>query len=431
MTYKDTELVKITEADVMKATPNTTGPAFRNVYKLMGPSYAGEYMPPRSDANSNEGLYVLSYPGVAFTFPLQNSAYSPDLDFVALLSSTAASPSTCMAIFDGTSWPEARQDFMVKSCSFPRSLALSCRGREFRPDEIELATIQSDRKVNLERRVSPPFQIVLNRTRPQDLVAELGPPDAIYRKYDRRLSIHKTHPKDKDRSRRFSSNSRDHGDQFDNDQSSAHTTTDDSDNDDQSDIGGDTIEDASAECFYNYFHHGFDVFISYPAAPSSTLFPIEANDTWLTDGRKSNELVATKMLFHGNIPGSFPFNRYRRSRWIIETQNLGVDDELNSETGFGRISEALLEVWQNRCPEAAGKDQNKNPMVLNRDWNNSPGSSCEMLGEWEDSADISQKNSTIDETGTGPGFGNTKLYGFPGLLFEVLKNDAVSCLTVY
>jgi hypothetical protein len=27
--------------------------------------------------------------------------------------------------------------------------------------------------------------------------------------------------------------------------------------------------------------------------------------------------------------------------------------------------------------------------------------------------------------------GNTELFGFPGLLLEVLKNDAVSCLTVY
>jgi hypothetical protein len=70
-------------------------------------------------------------------------------------------------------------------------------------------------------------------------------------------------------------------------------------------------------------------------------------------------------------------------------------------------------------------------MVLNRDfWGDSPGSSCELLGSWEDSTNAQKKGMESNAKG-GPGAGNTKLYGFPGLLFEVLKNDVVSCLTVY
>lgn len=84
-------------------------------------------------------------------------------------------------------------------------------------------------------------------------------------------------------------------------------------------------------------------------------------------------------------------------------------------------------------------------MVLNRGWGDSPGSSIELLGGWED-ADL--QNSVLlkggDQDGVGDrdegqnadrdrkmGLGNTELYGWPGLLFEVLKNDVVDCVTVF
>lgn len=66
-------------------------------------------------------------------------------------------------------------------------------------------------------------------------------------------------------------------------------------------------------------------------------------------------------------------------------------------------------------------------MVLNRGWGDSPGSSCELLGGWEESAEGAVRNAAEG----GGGLGNTELFGFPGLVFEVLKNEAVSCLTVF
>jgi len=66
-------------------------------------------------------------------------------------------------------------------------------------------------------------------------------------------------------------------------------------------------------------------------------------------------------------------------------------------------------------------------MVLNRGWGDSPESSVELLGGWEEG---------VGEKGGGhgdgvQGLGNTELFGFRGMLFEVLKNDTVSCLTIY
>jgi hypothetical protein len=73
-------------------------------------------------------------------------------------------------------------------------------------------------------------------------------------------------------------------------------------------------------------------------------------------------------------------------------------------------------------------------MALNRGWGDSPGSSIELLGGWDESQG---KRSRFANPGSGmvvdgaADVGNVELFGFPGMVFEVLKNGAVSSLTVY
>src|SRR5271156_910914 len=129
LSYKNTDLVRRsrTSSDT-SPEPHVQpgGPLFRHVYnRLFGPTYPGEYIPPDVNSNSDSGTYVLSYPGVAFSFPLKKTAWANQQDFVNLLSSSAASPATAMAIFGGQSWSEARVNLFTKEPSFPRSIALS------------------------------------------------------------------------------------------------------------------------------------------------------------------------------------------------------------------------------------------------------------------------------------------------------------------
>lgn len=182
--------------DVLKSAKPTEqpgsqqGPTFRHVYnRLFGPSYPGEYVPPTD--NSPYGTYVLSYPGIAFSFPLQHSAWSDQCDFVALLSSSAALPATSMAIFQGPSWPEIRAKLFTQQPQYPRSSALVGKNRETLADEIEEFRIFGAGKLEVVRRSNPPLSIKLAETTPQDLIADFGPPDAVYRKNDRRISIHR------------------------------------------------------------------------------------------------------------------------------------------------------------------------------------------------------------------------------------------------
>jgi len=128
---------------------------------------------------------------------------------------------------------------------------------------------------------------------------------------------------------------------------------------------------------------------------------------------------------HGNVPGSYPFNRHRRSRWRIQLDNSG--DNLSSETSYNEISERLRDLWKGSFANSVEERALQRPMVLNRGWGDSPDSSVEFLGGWEEST----AKGTRTGDGHDAGLGNTELFGFPGLLFEVLKNGAVSCLTIY
>ncbi|EXJ64987.1 isoleucyl-tRNA synthetase [Cladophialophora yegresii CBS 114405] len=422
--YKNTALVRRAKSsdDVNQDEVSPSGPTFRHVYsRLFGPTYAGEYTAP--EAGVSEGTYVLSYPGLAFTFPVKHKAWSEKVDFVSILSSNATGPAKAMAIFSGSSWTEVRSNLYTKPPVYPRSPALIGKSVETVPDEIEEVRVLGGGRLELIRRSSPPLAITLSETTPQDLVADLGPPDAIYRKHDRRISIH---AKGKPTNRRQSSVSPGLDPQaLDTDQSSMHSYTEDSDFDPE--LDEDRTDPSSDECFYNYFNHGFDILISFPAArtprfPGSELGEISASS--------SAQLVATKILLHGNVPGSFPFNRHRRSRWVIRLDAESREPWLTSEMPFSEVSAALKDVWHDTYKDENEEKQMQRGMVLNRGWGESPESSIELLGDLEESP----TREKADEHGLGDAIGvmsNTELFGFPGMLFEVLKNDAVSCLTVF
>ncbi|KAH8690084.1 hypothetical protein BGW36DRAFT_329586 [Talaromyces proteolyticus] len=419
LVYKSQEVVK--NAKSQDQPSPSTGPGFRHVYnRLFGPSYPGEYIPPAND--SPYGTYVLSYPGVAFSFPLQDSAWSDNCDFVALLSSSAASPATSLAIFQGSSWSEVRNQLFTTPPQFPRSQALIGKGRDTAPDEVEEVRVLGAGKLELVRRSSPSFMVTFSETTAQDLIAELGPPDAIYRKNDRRISIHGASGAIR---RHLLSPSPGRGhDTPDTDHSSNNSPTDDSEDETRRATEIDPLS-LPAECFFNYFHHGFDAFISYPTT-SGPAFP-SSDITDLPPPASFSQLTVTKFIVHGNVPGSYPFNRHRRSRWqILLGPSAG---NLTSETHYDEISRRLKKVWKDSYSSSAEEAALQRGMVLNRGWGDSPESSVEFLGDWEESAGGKHRSSTGQDGARG--LGNTELFGFPGLLFEVLKNGAVSSMTIY
>lgn len=418
LTYKNMDLVRRPKPaeDGNTFTQSNSGPTFRHVYnRVFGPAYKGDYV--GAGAGNSTGTYVLSYPGLAFSFPVKHKSWSDQADFVSILSSSATSPATSLAIFSGSSWPEARSQLYQNPHVLPRNSALVGKNADSVPAEIEEVRLHGAGCLEFIRRNSPSATVVLNHTTPQDLVADFGPPDAVYRKHDSRFSIHAGSTSTR---RRPSASPA--PDAPDTDQSSVQSYTDDSDADSSADL---RTREPEAECFYNYFNHGFDALISYSTTHSPS-FPGTSEGP--PSNSSSSTLLVTKLIIHGNVPGSYCFNRHRRSRWkiIIPSRN----EPLNSEMSFASISKSLRDVWHETYESAEDEQKMQRGMVLNRGWDESPDSSMELLGGFEETADSSKRTDGGTRTSVS-GLNNTELFGFPGMLFEVLKNDAVSCLTVY
>ncbi|KAH8586768.1 hypothetical protein B0O99DRAFT_585431 [Bisporella sp. PMI_857] len=428
--YKDREVFRPATSPASSGpTESLSGPSFKHIYKnLIGPTFPGEYIGPDHEDETGLGLYILSYPGVAFSFPMQSTSWQPGKDMVSLLSSSTSPPAASMAIFSGDSWSDARETLYTHSLEPLRSLPQYAKSREPVPDEVNVVRIHGEGRLELVRPLSSNFWIQLGQTSPQELVAELGPPDAIYRKSDQRMAIHNnrvgsgTHVRSDVNDLRLD-------DSTDTDQSSAHTATDDSEDDNED---GEVAGSVTGECFYNYFYHGFDILISTPIAPSQrppSKGLTDSSDAERFQSNMSSRLVASKVVLHGNVPGSYPFNRHRRCRWEIEYLIQPGDAIINSETPFQVVEHSLHEEWKTVYKNAEEAKNRQRGMVLNRDWGDSPGSSCELLGGWEDT--IKRKRLETGGSDSINGLGNTTLFGFPGLVFEVLKNGAVSGLTVF
>jgi hypothetical protein len=408
-----------------------TGPSMRHIqHHLMGPAFPGDYLPPNDDDSAGEGLYIMSYPGVAFSFVVNHSAWKAKKDQNSFLNSHSGTTAVSMAVFPGELWPEVRETLFEVALN-PRELQSSQKNRDLVPEEVCAVKIHGGGKLEVVRHEGVrPYLIQLGVTTPQDLVASLGPPDAVYRKYDKRMTIHQARPSHRNQSR-GQSGSRFRDDSTDTDVSSAHTITDDSDD---ADDGGEIAGNVSGECFYNYFYHGFDVLLAPPIEPSQSP-PSKKNngeeaDTPTIVPGDSSRIVATKFILHSNVPGSYPFNRHRRCRWeldyLVPTKKQST---ITSETPFPIVRDALYQEWKGIYKNEEEAKNRLIAMPLNRDWDNSPDSSLELVGTFEES--VRDRRSKKTGNGDSNGLASTELYGFPGLVFEVLSNGTVSNLTVF
>ena len=414
LAYKGREFVKNSLVEA--------GPDFKRIYTLFGASYPGEYHAPQN--GDKMGRYVLSWAGVAFTFPLQHGAWSPQKDHVSLLGSTAAAPATVMALFEGNSWPEVRNDLFIKQPSAPRLSAAASRPKDNIPLEIEAANICSTegRIEFLRRPPAGPFTVILNQTTPQDLITELGPPDATHKR-----TIDPATSQEQPLHKRASSmsNGRAHVEGRGSQPSSYSSTgTDTFDADfDSGDADEDPADRTSREVFWCYFSHGMDVVIGPPSEEGSLALPLEGEDA--TPLTASPHLVVTKVILHGNVPGSYAFNRHRRLRWQLSFPNTEyLDSPLTSETKFDDLKSLLLHVFHgdDRKP-GDGMGRGK---VVNRTWGGGAGSI-------NDSGFILPDVETelVEGSGSEAWLGNTRVFAFPGLGFEVLENGSVVGVTVY
>ncbi|KIW07090.1 uncharacterized protein PV09_01974 [Verruconis gallopava] len=445
--------------DEIRALPTATaqaGPDFKHVYKEFGPSNPGEYV----GDDGKAGTYCISFKeGIAFLFPITAPEGFSKLDFVrqvAVLDSSACGPATAMVVFRGRSWPLARRDIYTADLSdLPLAPGATGGRREGMPAETELARVRDRGRVELLRRDVPPFMIRLGETTQQDLLTELGPPDSMF-KQDRSKAVG-------GRKRRTSSmSSRRSGLQLDGHDRTggsgrALSETDssdawsDEDEDEDETVVNEAEEDADVGTWWNYYSHGIDVLIAQahqvparsPTAPQDDENDVE--EPYRNVAIARNHLTVTKICIHGNIPGSWQFNRHRRLRWTLESWPLPEHAQatfapvpdgprpLTSETKFRDIQSHLRAVFADTYASPLEEAEQQQPQAFNRDWGENAclGNSVELLGGFEDGGSRKRGASAYGAESEYVRLGEVLVYGFPGLAFEVLKNGCVAWLQVW
>ncbi|KAF2157408.1 hypothetical protein K461DRAFT_219984 [Myriangium duriaei CBS 260.36] len=379
---------------------------YRRVYQLFGASYPGEYIPSKT---SSTGTYVVSYPGIALSFALESSAWSPQVDHAKMLAERGTAVST-IALFEGKSWAEARKDLFTRKPSQPRSLTQNSRPKEGLPDEVEVIEIKSQGRIEFSRRTSFPVALTIGSTTAQDLITDFGPPDSIYKRPSD-TSDTALRPTRTSRRRSSSVIPRSFG-STPSSMSSTNTDTYDADFEEDDGIDGPDVV-RPEEQYYCYFHHGFDVLVG-PATAEQTKGPAAAPGA---------QPVATRIILHGNVPGSFEFNRHRRTRWVLDEVGPG-GESITSESHFPDVHDRLIAQFKDLWPEKEMREG----MVIVRDWaGDSPSSSAILIGEGPDE----EEEEAWGQEGSEKWLKNTQLYKFPGLMFEVMHNGAIAALTVY
>lgn len=310
-------------------------PSFKSVYKTFGPTSHGELLPATP---SSPQTYILSYPGLAFKFPVPNNAPTSPTD-KALLNVLHKNEPPCLAsslvIFAGNSWSEARSVL-----GQPRQRTKAKKGKKQENpspedmDQLDFAEIVPNDRVILTFQSGNTVALSYGTFTAQDAVTVLGPPSEVYTKSDTRLNIHNGHS----RSDEIETGPLSEGTSIVAISSSRNILT----------------YRLASEYFYNYFPHGLSLLFS--PSQSHTL---------------------QKILLHANLPASHAFHRFSRIQWILSPTTTTRKKDANKEI---LTSEMNFEEIKNVLEKSSGVPAGK-PMIVNRGGQGSPSSSIELVSD--------------------------------------------------
>jgi hypothetical protein len=148
---------------------------------------------------STPQTYILSYPGIAFKFPVPNNAPLSPSDKTLLNILHKNEPpclATSLVIFPGASWAAARTALGQYK---PRVRSKKTKSQERKDSEEEdadalgFAEIFPNDKIVLTFQSGKAVALTYGTFTVQDAVTLLGPPSEVYTKSDTRLNIHNGH----------------------------------------------------------------------------------------------------------------------------------------------------------------------------------------------------------------------------------------------
>lgn len=139
-------------------------------------------------------MYILSYRGIAFKFPVPSNAPSwpSDKELLNLLHKTdPACLASSLVIFPGGSWSEVRSTLNLPKSRVGQTKQTANDHED--EDPIECAEIIPNEKIDLLFASGKTVSLSYGVFTAQDAITLLGPPSEVYTKSDTRLNIHNSH----------------------------------------------------------------------------------------------------------------------------------------------------------------------------------------------------------------------------------------------
>ncbi|KAL0078302.1 hypothetical protein J3Q64DRAFT_1756588 [Phycomyces blakesleeanus] len=381
-----------------------TIPTFLLIYKSFGPTYPGEF-------DAAKSIYTLKYPGLAFTFPIPlrfQTLYQSSSDLPMEFPDGTTPIASRVYLYTGsTHWQQATVPSLSKVIA-EHNASISTKYGKLGRRELETiiakptkgATLYFPTQVSSNettdsarepvKTTSNTVQITLHLSTAQDILADLGKPSRIFYKEEDKMKIHSTandltalekQDTKGDRSKASGSNNGSRAvsaEEEDKDPFTVHPT----------------------DYFFNYFHLGIDILI---------------------DGGLH---VCKKIVLHGNIPGHYDFQRYKRCPFQIVFSKKDVKQANGKENS----NNVLVDV-------ESDTDDN-DPVPVHIVTAEMKAATMQKRIPWK-SNDVSNANEqkpvilTRGSSEQNP-FGSTHLTGYDeGIVMEVTKNGYVPTIVLY
>ncbi len=355
----------------------------KNIYNnSFGPTYPGEVITGHDGGNK---YYMLSYPGISFKFPipLKQDDINEKTILMSLLEHDSINASSIVIHHE-----QKYSDVYTKQINFKedaytlmnRSSSIN-KTMPSKKEHVDIERLDCNMpqgrimirfKANNMNHDHKAFEMCLNKTLQQDILAMIGPPDEVFIKNDSRLNIHGG-----------------------------------------GSVGRSTTPSAQAEIFHNYFRYGFDL---------------------LYDVSNNKGARAKKLIIHNNLPNSLFFQKYKKCIWrMIGYDFKDVQDWKWCEDPQGLSTSEMYfeEIKKDFKVVGGGNGINSAPIILNRnDLFNNTGLDNSIEFVTIDETD--DQNVVSKDEDNNKAWGQSLIYAYKRCIWEVLSvNGAVNSVTLY
>ncbi|KAH3678885.1 hypothetical protein WICPIJ_008812 [Wickerhamomyces pijperi] len=359
---------------------------FTNLYnEVFGPTRRGV-------SYDNDSVYMLNYPGLTLKFDIGSLKFTEGSDIMTeLLTLPQDDAVKCKRLYlheypsfhsflSSQPTRSTKEKLQIKE---KRHTAQGDKSSALNPPEIESIEISPGNKIKihfLSNCRTPPLEISLHESTPDQIIRILGPPDAIYVKKPSKLKIHNIISQTESLS-------------LDEEEEEEHE-------DQQINSREKSDEDF---LYHNYFRYGVDFLYDHSSSNSQRIGTL------------------IKVIFHNNLPSCHStFRTYNKSQYRIPYLTSEEGDIIDSSSSFNDVKSVFELLGAQQKRNTTYLELTNDPIIIMNDSAELMVDSFDRIEDYSDtkSAKTLQKSMFYVMSSTG-------------MVWEVINDDQIESLTLF